>query len=300
MVPRAADVELYRRELAGGRAPAGRAVRPSLGCSRRSRAAGRARARDRAVARERLLAVAAQRGSAGTPRRADARLQPSAQAFVAELASGRVAARCAGARAGGRARRAGARARRALRRLPPTAERHGSVDAEQRAATRWTRCAAAPAWGATPVVLYGFDDLEPLQLDVIETLGATVGAPVTVSLPVDPAASRSRAGPPSSRRSAGGGRAVTSRRSRPTTGPCARRSPPRALPVRGEPGARSSARRRGAAGGRRRARRARDRAEVGAADREGWRPGHRDRAAGATVAGRAARRTARPRGIPFP
>lgn len=37
-------------------------------------------------------------------------------------------------------------------------------------------------WEATPVLLYGFDDLTELQLDTIETLGGIVGAPVTVSL----------------------------------------------------------------------------------------------------------------------
>ena len=41
-------------------------------------------------------------------------------------------------------------------------------------------------WGATPVVLYGFDDFTPLQLDAIETLGAVVEAPVTVSLAYEP------------------------------------------------------------------------------------------------------------------
>jgi len=37
-------------------------------------------------------------------------------------------------------------------------------------------------WGSRPVLLYGFDDFTRLQLDAIETLGAVVGAPVTVSL----------------------------------------------------------------------------------------------------------------------
>jgi RecB family exonuclease len=41
-------------------------------------------------------------------------------------------------------------------------------------------------WGATPVVLYGFDDLTELQLDAIETLGGVVGARVTVSLAYEP------------------------------------------------------------------------------------------------------------------
>ena len=41
-------------------------------------------------------------------------------------------------------------------------------------------------WGRTPVFVYGFDDLEPLQLDAIETLAVRVGVPVTLSLPGEP------------------------------------------------------------------------------------------------------------------
>lgn len=41
-------------------------------------------------------------------------------------------------------------------------------------------------WGATPVLLYGFDDMTELQLDAIETLGGVVGAHVTVSLAYEP------------------------------------------------------------------------------------------------------------------
>lgn len=37
-------------------------------------------------------------------------------------------------------------------------------------------------WGATPVRLYGFDDLTRLQLDAIETIGRVADAPLTVSL----------------------------------------------------------------------------------------------------------------------
>ena len=41
-------------------------------------------------------------------------------------------------------------------------------------------------WGATPVFLYGFDDLQPLQRDAVETLAVHAGAPVTVSLAYEP------------------------------------------------------------------------------------------------------------------
>ncbi|MGH2910899.1 MAG: PD-(D/E)XK nuclease family protein, partial [Solirubrobacteraceae bacterium] len=58
-------------------------------------------------------------------------------------------------------------------------------------------------WEATPVLLYGFDDLTELQLDAIETLGGVVGASVTVSLAYEPG------------RVVFGGRATTFQRLRP-------------------------------------------------------------------------------------
>ncbi len=63
--------------------------------------------------------------------------------------------------------------RRADRELRVT----GALDALRREPARW---------GATPVLLYGFDDLTELQLDAIDTLGGVVGAPVTVSLAYEP------------------------------------------------------------------------------------------------------------------
>ncbi len=66
-------------------------------------------------------------------------------------------------------------------------ERIGRVDAEQRAVRALDALRERPAlWGRTPVALYGFDDLTPLQLDAIETLGVVVDAPVTVSLAFEP------------------------------------------------------------------------------------------------------------------
>lgn len=41
-------------------------------------------------------------------------------------------------------------------------------------------------WRGTPVLLYGFDSFDDLQLDVIETLGSVVAASVTVSLTYEP------------------------------------------------------------------------------------------------------------------
>jgi ATP-dependent helicase/DNAse subunit B len=61
------------------------------------------------------------------------------------------------------------------------------VDREQRAIMALDALRRQPTlWGATPVLLYGFDDLTELQLDAIETLGDVVGAQVTVSLTYEP------------------------------------------------------------------------------------------------------------------
>ena len=44
------------------------------------------------------------------------------------------------------------------------------------------------AWGGTPVLLYGFDDLTPPQLDAVSALAGPAGADVWVSLPWEPRA----------------------------------------------------------------------------------------------------------------
>ena len=59
----------------------------------------------------------------------------------------------------------------------------GRDDAEGHATLALDALRKAPSrWQATPVLFYGFDDLTPLQLDVIESLGVVVDAPVTVTL----------------------------------------------------------------------------------------------------------------------
>ena len=66
-------------------------------------------------------------------------------------------------------------------------ERIGRVDEEQRAVRALDALRRKPSlWRATPVLFYGFDDLTRLQIDAIETLGAVVGAKVTVSLSYEP------------------------------------------------------------------------------------------------------------------
>ncbi len=66
-------------------------------------------------------------------------------------------------------------------------EELGRAGPERRVALALDALRRTPAaWGATPVLLYGFDDLGGLQLDTVETLGVVVNAPVTVSLAYEP------------------------------------------------------------------------------------------------------------------
>ncbi len=66
-------------------------------------------------------------------------------------------------------------------------EELGRAGPERRATLALDALRRTPAaWGATPVLLYGFDDLAGLQLDTVETLGVVVDAPVTVSLAYEP------------------------------------------------------------------------------------------------------------------
>ena len=62
-------------------------------------------------------------------------------------------------------------------------DRLGRVDAELFVWRALDALRAEPGrWGSTPVYLYGFDDLTPLERDAIETLARIAGAEVTVSL----------------------------------------------------------------------------------------------------------------------
>jgi ATP-dependent helicase/nuclease subunit B len=82
----------------------------------------------------------------------------------------------------------------ALERVCEVYERYHETLAKMRRVDRELRIARAldalrrdpKRWEATPVLLYGFDDLTELQLDAIETLGGVVGASLTVSLAYEP------------------------------------------------------------------------------------------------------------------
>lgn len=62
-------------------------------------------------------------------------------------------------------------------------ERTGRRDGPQHVTAALDALRLEPArWGGTPVFLYGFDDLTPLQRDVVDTLANAVGADVVLSL----------------------------------------------------------------------------------------------------------------------
>ncbi len=186
IVPTRADADHYRRELAGDGAAMGVRVERFEGLigeiASRARVTGPVLS---GLARERVLAaIAAGTGAAATPGYVRA-----LAAFVVELQVRRVTP---------------ARLSRALSECALEVETAdgvgllfeeynrrlrelGRVDLEQRAMRALDGLRREPAlWGATPVLLYGFDDLTRLQLDAIETLGAIVDAPVTVSLTYEP------------------------------------------------------------------------------------------------------------------
>jgi ATP-dependent helicase/DNAse subunit B len=186
VVPTRADADHYRRELAGEGTAMGVRVERFAGLI--GEAAARAGVSGPVlggIARERVLAAIAARGGAeATPGYVRA-----LAAFTAELQVRRVTP---------------ARLSRALDECAAEAETAhgvgalfeaydrrlrelGRVDPEQRAVRALDALRREPAlWGATPVLLYGFDDLTRLQIDAIETLGAIVDAPVTVSLTYEP------------------------------------------------------------------------------------------------------------------
>jgi ATP-dependent helicase/DNAse subunit B len=191
IVPTRADVEHYRRELAGDGAVMGAEVeRFRELIARAVRAAGEDAPVLGAVAREQLLAALALREGAGrTPVGAAAASARALARFIAELQERRVPParlRKALLAAGGADAPAAALAELFAAYLG-SLRRMRRVDEEQRAARALDALRGKPAlWGGRPVLFYGFDDLTPLQLDAIETLGAVVDADVTVSLTYEP------------------------------------------------------------------------------------------------------------------
>ncbi len=207
VVPTAADVEPYQRELAAsGGVFGGEVLTFSRLLGLIARRAGFRGRRLGFVARERVVeaVVAGARlrvlgTSAATPGFARAAGRLFAELGQALIAPGRFTAgmrRWAAETAPGRADYAEdvaelyAAYRRRLERL-------GRVDAEGFAWGALDALRADPArWGGRPVFLYGFDDLTPIQLDAVETLVRACEAEVTLSLTFEPgrAAFAARAG----------------------------------------------------------------------------------------------------------
>jgi ATP-dependent helicase/DNAse subunit B len=196
VVPRAADAEHYRRELVESGVVLGGRVEPFSGLMREI--ARRAGVTERPLgdhAREAVITAVIE--AAKLEALASAALAPSFASalarFFAELESRRIEPpRFTSAlrrwAEEGSARRAYADELAALygayrRRL----ERLGRLDGELHAISSLDAISlAGERWLGTPVFCYGFDDLEPLQIDAIETLAHRVGTTVVVSLPGEP------------------------------------------------------------------------------------------------------------------
>jgi ATP-dependent helicase/DNAse subunit B len=192
VVPTRSDVDRYTRELAGAEALMGTRVLRFDGLL--EEIVRRGGANEPALsgrARERLLARVARR--AGLLADGDEPISPGLARGIAELLTElrvqrvtppRLAAALAQwARSG----TSGHSGRPELARLFEAYEaelaRLGRADGEQRVLRAIDALRRRPArWNRTPVLIYGFDDLSPLQLDAIESLGRVVDAEVTVSL----------------------------------------------------------------------------------------------------------------------
>src|ERR1700728_4579419 len=194
LVPTRADVERYRRELALEGAVLGARVDRFEGLiGEIVRRAGVSEPVLGRVARDRVLAKVTAGGGEAAPRSTPGFVSALA-AMVAELEVQRVtparleAALKAWASADGAAAAAGAGdLGRLYGEYGKLLRRIGRTDPERRAAQALDALRLEPAlWGATPVLMYGFDDFGALQLDAIETLGSVVDARVTVSLTYEP------------------------------------------------------------------------------------------------------------------
>jgi ATP-dependent helicase/DNAse subunit B len=189
VVPTRADADHYLRELAGEGASMGVRVERFAGLlGEAAQRAGVGSPVLAGMARERVLEALAER--AGIP--ASRGFVRALAELVSELQVQRVTPAALERALSSWAEQDGAGvSRRELGVLfadyRATLQRLGRVDVEQRAVAALDALRRRPAlWGATPVLVYGFDDLTRLQLDAIETLGRVVGAELTVSLAYEP------------------------------------------------------------------------------------------------------------------
>jgi len=193
VVPTRADAEHYRRELAREGVVLGARVERFEGLIGETvRRAGVGEAVLGRVARERVLArvaTGAGDGARSTPGfvRALARIVGELEVRRVTPARLQAALRAWETADGGRAAARAQELGRCFGEYRRVLKRIGRTDHERRAIQALDGLRREPAlWGATPVLMYGFDDFDGLQLDAIETLGVVVGAPVTVSLTYEP------------------------------------------------------------------------------------------------------------------
>ena len=190
VVPTRADADHYLRELAGDGAAMGVRARALRGADRARLYAvpGVCEPVLAGIAHERLLeALAARAGVPATPGFVAALAAMLAELEVRRVTPARLGQALSQWASEDGPRPVQARLGRLFGDYRATLERLGRVDGEQCAVRALDVLRERPAlWGATPVVVYGFDDLTPLQLDAIETLGRVVDAEVTVSLAYEP------------------------------------------------------------------------------------------------------------------
>ena len=153
----------------------------------RGRPLGPRRARPRGARRgARHAPAGAGRVSARTRlrRRGRRRCSPSSAARSSRRRGSR--ARCAAGRRAARRPRTPRSSRRCTRPTTGGWRRLGAPRREGHARAALDALRERPAaWGARPVLLYGFDDLTPLQLDAVETLAGRAEAEVWVALPYE-------------------------------------------------------------------------------------------------------------------
>ena len=190
VVPTAADVAHYERELAAGGVVFGAQVLTFARLVRElGRVAGVGARPLGLVARERVVEAAiATRACACSPRRRPRRGSRARRVRCSQSCSGRWSSpRASRVRCG---RGAGCRTPTSWPRCtPPTAGgwRRSSARPRGRGVGGAQRLRADPAaWGRRPVFLYGFDELSRAQLDAVETLSRLCEADVWVTLPYEP------------------------------------------------------------------------------------------------------------------
>ncbi len=195
VVPTAADVVHFERELASPGVTLGRALTFSGLLEEIAARTRYRRLRLTPLQRERTLrhAVASLRLRALGGPAAGAGFARSAGRLIAELEQARIDPASFGSAlnrwaAGAPDRVAYTRELAAIyRRYLDLLAAHDREDAERFAWGALDALRERPEiWGSTPIFLYGFDDLTPIELDTVETLSQYVDAAVTVSLTYEP------------------------------------------------------------------------------------------------------------------